>query len=167
LFEGGIRVPFVMQWPSQIKGGLIYDKPVISLDIFATSKALTSPNIVSKNELHGVNLIPFLKGEKLNAPHDYLFWRNNFMQKEDELRVEASAVRTEKFKFINNKEVDALYDLKKEISENTDLKDKNKEKYENLVNEHEKWSKTLMDPIFLGLLANGQYNKLNPGRFKN
>ena len=46
-------------------------------------------------------------------------------------------------------------------------KDKNKEKYENLVNEHEKWSKTLMDPIFLGLLANGQYNKLNPGRFKN
>jgi arylsulfatase A-like enzyme len=167
LFEGGIRVPFVMQWPSQIKGGLIYDKPVISLDIFATSKALTSPNIVSKNELHGVNLIPFLKGEKLNAPHDYLFWRNNFMQKEDELRVEASAVRTEKFKFINNKKVDALYDLKKEISENTDLKDKNKEKYENLVNEHEKWSKTLMDPIFLGLLANGQYNKLNPGRFKN
>jgi hypothetical protein len=46
------------------------------------------------------------------------------MQKEDELRVEASAVRTEKFKFINNKEVDALYDLKKEISENTDLKDR-------------------------------------------
>ena len=50
LFEGGIRVPFVMQWPSQITVGLIYDKPVISLDIFATSKALTSPNIVSKNE---------------------------------------------------------------------------------------------------------------------
>ena len=60
LFEGGIRVPFVMQWPGKIKGGQIYNNPVISLDIFATSKALTSPEISSKNELHGVNLIPFL-----------------------------------------------------------------------------------------------------------
>ena len=33
-FEGGIRVPFVMQWPSIITPGSIYDKPIIALDIF-------------------------------------------------------------------------------------------------------------------------------------
>ena len=38
--------------------------------------------------------------------------------------------------------------------------------YDSLKNEYKKWSKTLMDPTFLGLLANDQYNKLNPGRFK-
>jgi len=166
LFEGGVRVPFVMQWPGQIKGGQTFDKPVSSLDIFATSKAITSPEITPKNKLHGVNLIPFLKGEKKHSPHSNLFWRNNFMQNENELRTEASAVRSEKFKFIKNKQVDALYNLKKEISEQTNLKDQEKEMYDSLKNEYKRWSKTLMDPIFLGLLANDQYNKLNPDRFK-
>jgi len=166
LFEGGIRVPFVMQWPDQIKGGQTFNKPVSSLDIFATSKAITSPEITSKNQLHGVNLIPFIKGEKKHSPHSYLFWRNGLRKNENELRTEASAVRSEKFKFIKTKEVDALYNLKKEISEKTNLKDKKKEMYDSLKNEYKKWSKTLMDPTFLGLLANDQYNKLNPGRFK-
>ena len=166
LFEGGIRVPFVMQWPGQIKGGQTFDKPVSSLDIFATSKAITSPKIIPKNKLHGVNLIPFLKGEKKHSPHSNLFWRNNFMQNKNELRTEASAVRSEKFKFIKNKQVDALYNLKKEISEQTNLKDQEKEMYDSLKNEYKRWSKTLMDPVFLGLLANDQYNKLNPDRFK-
>ena len=88
------------------------------------------------------------------------------MQNENELRTEASAVRSEKFKFIKNKQVDALYNLKKEISEQTNLKDQEKEMYDSLKNEYKRWSKTLMDPIFLGLLANDQYNKLNPDRFK-
>ena len=166
LFEGGVRVPFVMQWPGQIKGGQTFDKPVSSLDIFATSKAITSPKIIPKNKLHGVNLIPFLKGEKKHSPHSNLFWRNNFMQNKNELRTEASAVRSEKFKFIKNKQVDALYNLKKEISEQTNLKDQEKEMYDSLKNEYKRWSKTLMDPVFLGLLANDQYNKLNPDRFK-
>jgi arylsulfatase A-like enzyme len=166
LFEGGIRVPFVMQWPAKVKGGQIYNNPVISLDIFATSKALTSPNIVSKNELHGVNLIPFLTGEKNHAPHDNLFWRNNLMQNDPNLRVEASAVRNQKFKFIKNKEAVALYDLKNDISEKNDIKNQEIEVYNKLVNDHKEWLKTLKDPIFLGLIANKEYNRLNPGRFK-
>ena len=166
LFEGGIRVPFVMQWPAKVKGGQIYNNPVISLDIFATSKALTSPNIVSKNELHGVNLIPFLTGEKNHAPHDNLFWRNNLMQNDPNLRVEASAVRNQKFKFIKNKEAVALYDLKNDISEKNDIKNQEIEVYNKLVNDHKEWLKTLKDPIFLGLMANKEYNRLNPGRFK-
>ena len=165
LFEGGIRVPFVMQWPREIQGGQIFNKPVISLDIFATSKALTSPLVESKNELHGVNLIPFLKGENNNQPHDFLFWRNNLMQNDVNLRYEASAVRTEKFKFIKNKESDALYNLKKEISEKTNLKDQDRGMYDSLKYKYSKWYETLIDPIFLGLIANKEYNKLNPDRF--
>ena len=165
LFEGGIRVPFVMQWPKEIKGGQIFDKPIISLDIFATSKALTSPHIKPKNDLHGVNLIPFLKGENKNQPHEFLFWRNNKMQNDVKSRYEASAVRTEKFKFIKNKESDALYNLKKEISEKTNLKDQNREMYDSLKYKYSKWYETLIDPIFLGLIANKEYNKLNPDRF--
>ena len=165
LFEGGIRVPFAMQWPKEINGGQIFDSPIISLDIFATLKELTSPEIKSKNELHGVNLIPFLKGENNNDPHEFLFWRNNFMQNDPKLRIEGSAVRYGDFKFIKNKETDALYNLKKEISEQTNLKSEKNNIYDSLNIKFKKWSKNLMDPIFLGLIANDEYNKLNPDRF--
>jgi len=37
LLEGGIRVPFAMQWPGKIPAGKVYDKPVISLDIMSTA----------------------------------------------------------------------------------------------------------------------------------
>ena len=29
-------MPFAMQWPKKIKGKQVYNKPVISLDVFAT-----------------------------------------------------------------------------------------------------------------------------------
>src|SRR4030042_3119414 len=39
MYEGGIRVPFMVQWPGRLKAGGVYDYPVISLDIFATAAA--------------------------------------------------------------------------------------------------------------------------------
>tara|TARA_B100001063_G_scaffold240143_1_gene264717 strand:- start:10227 stop:11630 length:1404 start_codon:yes stop_codon:yes gene_type:complete len=166
LFEGGIRVPFAMQWPKEIEGGQVFKKPIISLDIFATLKEITSPEIRSKNELHGVNLIPFLKGENKNDPHKFLFWRNNLMQNDPNLRIEALALRSGEFKFIKNKETDALYNLKNEVFEETNLKNQKIEIYDSLNNKFNEWYKTLMDPTFLGLMANDEYNKLNPERFK-
>ena len=41
-FEGGIRVPFVMQWPKIIPKGIVYDKPIIALDVFATAIAVAN-----------------------------------------------------------------------------------------------------------------------------
>ena len=166
LFEGGIRVPFAMQWPKEIEGGQVFKKPIISLDIFATLKEITSPEIRSKNELHGVNLIPFLKGENKNDPHKFLFWRNNLMQNDPNLRIEALALRSGEFKFIKNKETDALYNLKNEVFEETNLKNQKIEIYDSLNNKFNEWYKTLMDPTFLGLMANEEYNELNPERFK-
>lgn len=87
------------------------------------------------------------------------------MQNDPNLRVEASAVRNQKFKFIKNKEAVALYDLKNDISEKNDIKNQEIEVYNKLVNDHKEWLKTLKDPIFLGLMANKEYNRLNPGRF--
>ncbi|NJL30675.1 MAG: sulfatase-like hydrolase/transferase [Phycisphaerales bacterium] len=41
LWEGGIRVPFLIQWKGQIPAGKVYDDPVISLDIVPTVMAAT------------------------------------------------------------------------------------------------------------------------------
>lgn len=72
--EGGVRVPFVIAWPGRIKPG-VFDQPVIQIDLHAT--ALAAAGVAPKPEwkLEGVNLLPFLSGEKSGAPHDALYWR--------------------------------------------------------------------------------------------
>ena len=87
------------------------------------------------------------------------------MQNDPNLRVQGSAIRSGDYKFINNKQVNALYNLKKEVSETSNLK-KNNKIYDSLINKFQIWNASLRDPIFLGLMANDQYNKLNPDRFE-
>ena len=66
-----------MQYPDEIKGGTIFTKPIISLDIFATSKAIINPDLELKNKIHGKDLLPFIKGFENGYPREYLYWRNN------------------------------------------------------------------------------------------
>lgn len=73
LSEGGIRTPFLAAWPGTLPAGVSYDQPVISLDVAATAVALAG--LPHDERLDGVNLMPFLTGEKKSAPHDALYWR--------------------------------------------------------------------------------------------
>lgn len=61
--EGGIRVPFIVNWPAGLPKGLVYNKPVISLDVAATCMALAG--LPKTDKLDGTNLIPYLKKENL------------------------------------------------------------------------------------------------------
>jgi arylsulfatase A-like enzyme len=72
--EGGIRVPMIARWPGQLKAGVDYAAPVISLDLMATALALGSADLKSA-PLDGVDLMPYLTGKAQGAPHQYLFWR--------------------------------------------------------------------------------------------
>ncbi len=76
LYEGGIRVPYVMQWKGRLEGGRKYRRPVSSLDLFPTVLAAAGAEDLDKRRLDGVNLLPYLKGEKEGRPHEYLFWRS-------------------------------------------------------------------------------------------
>ena len=73
LTDGGVRTPFVAAWPGMLPAGKVYDWPVINLDVASTAVALAG--LPHDDKLDGVNLLPYLKGEKPNAPHDYLYWR--------------------------------------------------------------------------------------------
>src|SRR5262249_54498807 len=74
LYEGGIRVPFAVQWKGVLPEGVTYDYPVISLDLFATAAAVAGAPL-PKRVYDGVNLLPYLTGENPDAPHHLLFWR--------------------------------------------------------------------------------------------
>ena len=71
-WDGGIRVPFIAKWPAGLPQGTKYGHPVISLDLYATLAALVGSDTAARDS---VNLLPYLRGESHQAPHDFLYWR--------------------------------------------------------------------------------------------
>ena len=154
MHEGGIRVPFAVQWPGVIPAGNIYENPVISLDIFATAIAQTS--ITPKNSLDGKDLIKHLTNPNLPGPHQTLFWRNYDKQ--------TFAIRKDTYKYVQDgTDKIGLYDLSKDIAEQYPLKADSIR--QNLLETHQQWNNANPMPAFLGLRQNRAYNKKYPKRY--
>lgn len=132
LSEGGIRVPFLVRWPARIPGGKVYDHPVSTLDIAATATALAS--VPPGDQLDGVNLLPFLSGERQDAPHAALFWR--FWSQ--------AAIRAGKWKLLTKAgEADRLFDLDSADHERRDLADQYPEHVQALRRQLVAWTEHL------------------------
>ena len=80
LFEGGIHVPFFMQWPARIPAGAVVDSPVTHLDIFTTAATAAGAALPEDREIDGVDLLPHILGESPEPPHQSLFWREGHHQ---------------------------------------------------------------------------------------
>jgi arylsulfatase A-like enzyme len=115
MWEGGIRVPFVVSWPGVLPAGVTYDQPVISLDIFPTAAAAAGAGVPAN--VDGVNLLPFLSGQDTDPPHAQLFWRE---ENQNGLKW---AVRQGRYKLVAavpEITTPVLYDLDADLSETTD-----------------------------------------------
>ena len=156
-FEGGIRVPFVMQWPKKIRAGIKYDKPIIALDIFATVASAAKAEKYIKNKIDGVNLLPYLNGDKNESPHEYLYWKNP--------DKDIDVVRDERYKYLRIKNEEYVFDLKNDMSEESNIIDSSKPIYNRLKSKFKEWEKDMIDPIFMDLGMGKEYNKLNPDRW--
>ena len=156
-YEGGVRVPYAASWPAVLPKNLDYDKPVSSLDIFATSVANAA--VEPSKELDGVDLVPFLTGENSDQPHKALFWRNSDR--------DWIAMTTHNYKYLNLTEnTIELYNLIKDIAEENNIPVDQFEKFHEYVALTEEWESELISPVYLGLLQNNQYNRENPDRFQ-
>jgi arylsulfatase A-like enzyme len=146
VYDGGIRVPFVVSWPAQLKAGSTYDAPVSSLDVAATALTLAGVTFPTERKLDGVNIIPFLKGENKASPHDRLFWR---MGGGTHL-----AAREGQWKLVRNgTDPLELYNLDADISESKNLATEKPEVTARLNADLEAWNKELIDPVFGGPAA--------------
>ena len=74
-YEGGHRVPFLVKWPGQLKKGVSYDEPVITLDLMPTFAAAAGVGKAMRSDHDGVNIVPYLAGDTPGPPHERLFWR--------------------------------------------------------------------------------------------
>lgn len=141
VYEGGMRVPFLVSWPARIKPGK-YEQPVIALDFLPTSLAAADSAELTPKNLDGVNLLPFLSGEKPAAPHDLLFWRTGGPGGNN-------AVRRGSMKLVRlGKAEPELYDLAADIGESKNLAADKPEVVKELVSAIADWEKGTIAPIF-------------------
>jgi arylsulfatase B len=140
LWEGGIRVPFAVQWKARLPAGRVYDHPVSALDILPTS--LAAAGAKAPDGLDGVDLLPYLTGVKKGEPHESLFWRfrSNI------------ALRMGKWKLVRQAErgrqqaAFQLFDLDADVGETKDLAEAQPEVLERMRRELDRLNGQMREP---------------------
>jgi arylsulfatase A-like enzyme len=138
-FEGGLVVPFLMQWSGHIKPNTTYTNSVSLLDIVPTVLSATNSKAVTA-ALDGVDLVPFLNDQTdaHKKPHDVLYWRTGFLK----------AIQKDSFKLQINEhdQYKSLHNIVTDPSEKDNLFDKYPEKVQELDALWQKWNKDLPAP---------------------
>jgi len=91
-----------MSWPGRIPLDKRFDELSCTLDFYPTIAA--AAGLPAPKHLDGVDLIPYLNGEKQGVPHEYLFWLNN--DPDDAARRHLVAVRWKQWRLYRYKEND-------------------------------------------------------------
>lgn len=72
-YDGGLRVPFMVRWPAQIKPGSRSDYAGLNFDLFPTFLELAGAK--PSADLDAISLVPLLKGGTITTPRDLYFVR--------------------------------------------------------------------------------------------
>ena len=138
-YEGGIRTPFIVSWPAQLKGGTTCDVPVISLDILPTALAVAGVPLPTGQPFDGKNFLPAVKGE-VKSLHDHLVWSEGGGSGE-------WAVRSGNWKVVTGPQRTELFDLGSDPSEKSDLAAKYPEKVKELTALYNRWLEQMAPPL--------------------
>lgn len=74
LWEGGIRVPCVIEWPARIPAPRVSDVPACTSDIYPTLLGITGVAMPDQPPLDGIDLSSLLNGERSERPRSIGFW---------------------------------------------------------------------------------------------
>lgn len=139
LYEGGIRVPWIVRWPGKVQPGTICSTPVVTTDTFPTileAVGLTpDPNRICDGE----SIMPLIRGTGTMKRNSlYFHYPNYAFHKQNRL---GSAIRQGDYKLIHwyGDDSTELYDLSADIGEKKDLVSKNPELADKLLQKLNGW----------------------------
>ena len=138
VYEGGIRVPFIVRWPDRLPKGAVCDEPVISLDVMPTICAAVGAELSGDRVYDGKNMLPALHGQTKAPLHEALFWYDG---------ADQWAVRAGKWKLLSFKGSLELYNLHEDMSEKNNLKEQNPQIVERLQRTYTNWKKQMAPQI--------------------
>lgn len=114
LWEGGLRVPFILAWPGKVPAGRVTDAFLTSLEILPTLLVAAGVEPPKDLTLDGFDMLPVLRGDT-PSPRTEMFWQ----------RRADKAARVGPWKWLDSARGKGLYDLSSDPGETRDLsKDK-------------------------------------------
>ena len=129
LYEGGVRVPFIVRWDGHVAPGTTSNHLAAAWDMMPTFTELLGMQAVWTQPTDGVSMLPTITGEGTQPQHDYLYW---------EFHEEGGrqAVRKGPWKLIRQKIRTSptleLYNVDDDLNETRDLSAQNPEKVQEL-----------------------------------
>ncbi|TGV01865.1 arylsulfatase [Flavivirga rizhaonensis] len=121
LYEGGIRIPFIVHWKGKVKSGSVSNHPSAFWDVLPTICDLAG--VKTPKDIDGLSLLPTILGDTNNQKtHDYLYWEWQYKQK-----PKYEVVRSGKWKLFKIAPIKSdewfyeLYDLENDKAESTNL----------------------------------------------
>jgi arylsulfatase B len=141
VFEGGIRVPFLVPWTGHLPAGKLYEQPTSALDILPTALAAAGIHFPDDARTDGVNLLPCLMGQDRKPPHEVLFWRMG----------PQLAVRKGNWKLVKiGHDPVQLFDLVTDVGEQNNLARQKPEVVQELDAHLQRWNAQLARPLWGG-----------------
>ena len=138
IWEGGIRVPAMIEWPAKITKPVITDMPAGVVDIYPTLLDLVGVDVPGQvKPIDGISLMPLLEGKMNKRPKPIGFLN---------LKSGPAAWSDNRYKLISPKKGKwELYDLTVDISESNDIADEHPEVVKGMKTELQAFQKSVAD----------------------
>ncbi len=121
VYEGGIRVPFIVRWPGRVKAGTATGFPSAFCDFLPTAAAIAG--VPAPRQIDGISLLPALAGGG-KPEREGLYWeQHGYNRKTQRLTGMMQAARMNQWKAVIPKPEAPLelYNLQADISESKDV----------------------------------------------
>jgi arylsulfatase A-like enzyme len=139
-FEGGLNIPFMMQWKKKLPGNQVVNKLAMTPDIFTTVLTHAGVPLPEDRKIDGIDLVSSVLDTVSSQQRSALFWRSGYNK----------SVRKDNWKLIldtKNKKT-LLYDLQSDREEKFNLAADNPTLVRELKDEIRNWEKGLSDPLW-------------------
>lgn len=149
LSEGGIRVPFLIQWKGRLPAGAVDHRLVSQLDLLPTALAAAGAGGNSSRRLDGIDLLPYLTDRGKGEPHQALFWRYGrqiAVRSGDWKLVKSSVDGVPLGEGVATSQGARLHNLALDVGESVDLSEAEPEKLRELAALWEEWNLQLAEP---------------------
>jgi arylsulfatase A-like enzyme len=110
MWEGGLRVPFLMCWPGKLPAGKVTDEFLTALELAPTLLSATGAGAPEAVKLDGFDMLPILRGDA-KSPREGMFWQ----------RRGDKAARVGNWKWLESAKGRGLYDVSTDIGEEHNL----------------------------------------------
>jgi arylsulfatase A-like enzyme len=134
LFEGGIRVPYIVRWPARVRAGGVTTQLAITMDWTATFLDAAGVAPHPDYPLDGMSLAPVLERPREPVARD-LYWRMKFRAQK--------ALRSGAWKYLATDDGEFLFDLARDPRERANLARRVPERLAALREQYAAWEKTI------------------------